>query len=407
MLRVAVEKIQRGMILARPIPLPTDPFRYLLQRDIEIPIDLKPRLKQLGIHEVWVRCRDLEFLEHVIDEELCEQQRQLYCQVRKNFEQVMRSSVSVVDIDVAHFQNSISSLFHFLKSSSFGSVMLQKLDAFDNYLMSHSTNVCYVALLIGMKLERYIIQERSLLKPKDAKDLRHLGLGCLLHDIGKMRIPLEILNKPGKLTPEEFEVMKTHPTIGYEMLRGQAPPAAAQVVLNHHQRWDGKGYPSRADQTSGQMFPPMVARQIPIFCRIATMADIYDAATTKRVYSQAKPSVQVLHEMRTWCKGAFDPLVEQAFYEVIPAFPIGQTVRLSNGIEAVVVDFNPRFPVSPKVQCVRTPSGEPFADPSQEEIDLALYPDLDVVEVDGIDVRPYLDIQRSRPASQLDPMLVG
>ena len=117
MLRVAVEKIQRGMILARPIPLPTDPFRYLLQRDIEIPIDLKPRLKQLGIHEVWVRCRDLEFLEHVIDEELCEQQRQLYCQVRKNFEQVMRSSVSVVDIDVAHFQNSISSLFHFLKSS--------------------------------------------------------------------------------------------------------------------------------------------------------------------------------------------------------------------------------------------------------------------------------------------------
>ncbi len=402
MLRVSVDRIEPGMVLARPVPLPSDPHRYLLQRDMEIGPDVRRRLKQLGIYEVWVRCRDLEFLEGVIDEELCEQQRQLYAQVRKNFEQVMRNAV--VEIDIVHFQNSISSLFDFLKNSSFGRVMLEKLDAFDNYLMSHSTNVCYVALLVGMKLERYLIQERSLLKPRDAKDLRHLGLGCLLHDIGKMRIPPEVLNKPGKLTPEEYEIMKQHPSIGYEMLRGQSPPAAAQVVLHHHQRWDGKGYPQRLDQ-HGKPMEPMSGRQVPIFCRIATMADIYDAATSQRVYCPAKPSVQVLHEMRTWCKGAFDPIVEQAFYEVIPPFSIGQTVRLSNGIEAVVVDFNPRFPVSPKVQCIRTPSGERFADPSQEEIDLAQYPDIDIVSVDGVDVRPFLDTQRSRPLHTLDPVL--
>ena len=404
MLRVAVDDIEAGMILARPIPLPTQPHRYLLQRDIEIPLDLKPRLKQLGINEVWVRCRDLEFLENVIDEELCEQQRQLYCQVRKNFEGVMRNAV--VEIDLSHFQSSISGLFHFLKNSTFGSVMLQKLDAFDNYLMSHSTNVCYVALLVGMRLERYLIQERSLLQPRDAKDLRHLGLGCLLHDIGKMRIPNEILNKPGRLTPEEYEIMKSHPVVGYEMLHGQAPPAAAQVVLHHHQRWDGKGYPERVDHTTGQKLPPMTGRQVPIFCRIATMADIYDAATSKRIYSDAKPSVQVLHEMRTVCKGAFDPLVEQAFYEVIPPFPIGQSVTLNNGIEAVVVDFNPRQPVSPKVQCMKTPTGERFENPSEEEIDLALYPDVQITGVGNIDVRPYLDLQRARPLNQLDPLLV-
>ncbi|MBL9085208.1 MAG: HD-GYP domain-containing protein [Planctomycetales bacterium] len=403
MLRVSVDKLQPGMVLARPVPLPAEPHRYLLQRDIEIRPDMQRRLKQLGIVEVWVRCRDLEFLENVIDEELCEQQRQLYCQVRKNFEQVMRNAV--VEIDISHFQTSISSLFDFLKSSNFGRVMLEKLDAFDNYLMSHSTNVCYVALLVGMKLERYLIQERSLLKPKDAKDLRHLGLGCLLHDIGKMRIPPEILNKPGKLSPEEYETMKKHPTIGYDMLRGQAPPAAAQVVLHHHQRWDGKGYPVRTD-SAGQPMEPMRGRQVPIFCRIATMADIYDAATSQRVYSPAKPSVQVLHEMRTWCQGAFDPIVEQAFYEVIPPFPIGQIVKLSNGIEAAVVDFNPRFPVSPKVQCLRTPSGERFEDPSLEEIDLSHYPEMEIVSVDGVDVRPYLDTQRARPIHTLDPMLV-
>ena len=90
---------------------------------------------------------------------------------------------------------------------------------------------------------------------------------------------------------------------------------------------------------------------------------------------------------------------------MIPPFSIGQTVRLSNGIEAVVVDFNPRFPVSPKVQCIRTPSGERFADPSQEEIDLAQYPDIDIASVDGVDVRPFLDTQRSRPLHTLDPVL--
>jgi hypothetical protein len=98
--------------------------------------------------------------------------------------------------------------------------------------------------------------------------------------------------------------------------------------------------------------------------------------------------------MRTWCKGAFDPVVEQAFYEVIPAFPIGRQVKLSNGLEAVVVDFNPHEPVCPKVQCLRTPDGKPFADPSQEEIDLATQSDLTITHVEGVDVQPYLSSQR-------------
>jgi hypothetical protein len=166
-------------------------------------------------------------------------------------------------------------------------------------------------------------------------------------------------------------------------------------VLNHHQRYDGKGYPSRVDCRTGDPLPALTGKQIPVFCRIATIADIYDAATSKRCYSEAKPSVQVLHELRTWCKGAFDPIVEEAFYQIIPPFPIGQMVTLSNGVQAVVVDFNPRFPVRPKVQGIRSPKGERFVDPSLEEIDLALYPDLDITMVDGVDVRPFLSLQQT------------
>ena len=200
-------------------------------------------MKQLGILEVWIRHRELEFLEEIIDEGLADHQREVYVHVRHNFEAILRNTT--VEIDLAHFQSSISDLFNFLKASSASNVLLQKLDAFDNYLMSHSTNVCYLALLLGMKLERYLIDERHHKSAQQAKDLHLLGLGCLLHDIGKMRIPKEILNKPARLTPEEMDVMRRHTQLGYEMVKGSVPAPAAQVVLNHHQRFNGSGYPSR------------------------------------------------------------------------------------------------------------------------------------------------------------------
>jgi HD-GYP domain-containing protein (c-di-GMP phosphodiesterase class II) len=376
------------MILARPIPLPHDPYRYLLQRDVEIPLDVIPRLKQLGILEVWVRHRDLEFLENIIDEGLGDRQREVYLHVRRNFEAIIRNCVA--ELELVPLEDSLSELFSFLKASACSNILLQKLDAFDNYLMSHSTNISYLAILLGMKLERYLIQERRHKTPRDAKDLRWLALGCLFHDIGKMRVPLEILNKPGKLTAGEMEEMRRHPLYGYAMVRGDLPPAAAQVVLHHHQRFDGTGYPGRIDYLSGEELPPLAGTQIPIFSRIAIVADVYDAATSQRCYSAAKLPVQVVHEMRTACRGFFDPVVERAFYCTVPPFPIGQVVTLSDGVEAVVVDFNAEFPVRPKVQCLRDPYGQRFADPALEEIDLALHREVGIVAVDGQDVRPYL-----------------
>jgi HD-GYP domain-containing protein (c-di-GMP phosphodiesterase class II) len=352
-----------------------------------------PRLLEMGVREVWIRYRPLEFLEDAIDEGLDDLQRAVYGQVRENFEKMMNGAS--LDMDAYHFESSISSLFDYLKASSVGSVLLQKLDAYDNYLMSHSTNVCYLALLLGMKLDSYLVEERKFKAARDAKDVQLLGLGCLLHDVGKMRIPQEILNKPGKLTLEEMHIIKMHPIYGYEMVKDHVEPAAAEVVLNHHQRWNGKGYPSRIDARSGQELPPLTGKQIPIFSRIATMADVYDAATSQRCYSSAKLPVQVLYEMRTACRGFFDPVVEKAFYAIIPPFPIGQVVTLSNGIEAAVVDFNPRNPLRPKIQGIKDPHGVSFADPNVEEIDLALHDDLQIAFIEGQDVRPFQDFPQS------------
>jgi HD-GYP domain-containing protein (c-di-GMP phosphodiesterase class II) len=250
-----------------------------------------------------------------------------------------------------------------------------------------------------MKLEQYLINERSFVTAKNAKDLQLLGLGCLLHDVGKMCIPLEILNKPAKLTAEEMAAMELHTIYGYEMVKGQIPATAAQIVLNHHQRFNGTGYPKRFDPVTKEQLPALSGKQIPVFSRIATVCDVYDAATAHRVYSPAKLPVRVLHEMRTWCKGFFDPICEQAFYEIIPPFPLGQIVKLSNGFEAVVVDFNAKHPVRPKVQGIRDPNGDRVADPAAEEIDLVLHRELSITHVDETDVTPFLASQDKAPGT--------
>jgi HD-GYP domain-containing protein (c-di-GMP phosphodiesterase class II) len=297
-------------------------------------------------------------------------------------------------LDVDRFSESIRDLFISLNENNRGHVLLSKLDAHDNYLLSHSANVCYLAMLLGMKTSAYLAHHGA----ADAADLQHLALGCLLHDVGKMRVPLEILNKPDRLTEEEMEIIKRHPRYGYEMVKGQIPETAADIVLNHHQRFSGGGYPSRIDTVTGEETTPLVGEEISVFSRVATIVDVYDAATSKRVYSRAKPPVQVLHEMRTWCEGFFDPELEQAFYEIIPPLPVGQVVRLSDRSEAVVVDFDPRCPVQPRVRRISHPSGEPLGQHEDEEIDLAQCDDLHVQEVDGLDVRPFLALQQGLSA---------
>ncbi len=387
MIRVHVDRLVPGMVLARPIPNPSIPGRYLLQKDQEVPLSLVPRLKQWGIYEVWIRYPQLEFLEYLFDQDLEEQQRELYHRVRCNFERTMQNTGAVLDWQ--GFEEAVTGLMETLHRHRFASI-LQKLDAYDNYLMVHSTNVCYLGMLLGVELESYLIQQRRLKDPREAKDLRQLGLGLLLHDVGKVRIDPQVLNKPGRLTPEEMEHVRQHPVLGYEMVRGNVPPSSATVVLNHHQRWDGRGYPPRVDPATGEPLAPLRETQIPVFARIATVVDVFDAATTHRCYSAAKPPVRVLHEMRTVCRGMFDPVILEAFFKLIPPFPVGKVVRLSNGMEAAVVDFNPEDPYRPKVQALRTAEGHVLHDPSLHEFDLAIYRDLYIQEVDGQDITPYL-----------------
>lgn len=202
----------------------------------------------------------------------------------------------------------------------------------DEYTARHSLNVGLLSIILGRA------------EGLSAPDLEIVGLCGMLHDMGKSKIPLEILNKDGAFSDDEFEVMKSHTTWGYKILNEKPDviTEVANVAYNHHERLNGRGYP-RA----------LGAEKISYFTRIVAIADTYDAITSKRVYSPAKTSLEGLRIL-IGAKGThFDPGLVDRFVECIGIYPAGSIAELSTGEIAIVLPNNKESNDLPRVLVVR------------------------------------------------------
>lgn len=163
---------------------------------------------------------------------------------------------------------------------------LGQLRMFDEYTYSHNVNVSALSVALGIKIG---IRE---------KDIKDLALATLLHDIGKMRIPKEVLNKPGRLTDKEFEIMKLHASLGYKVIKDELklPYKISRVALEHQERFSGTGYPRR-----------LKGDEIGLFSQICSIADVYDAIASKRVYKPAKTSKDTIKIMLSEGSASFNP----------------------------------------------------------------------------------------------------
>jgi HD-GYP domain-containing protein (c-di-GMP phosphodiesterase class II) len=218
----------------------------------------------------------------------------------------------------------------------------------DQYLMQHSVDVCALGVLLGKRYlsevgwrdvngrHRHDVTESNLAK---------LGLGLLLHDIGKLAIPESILQKPGPLTPQEWAVMKTHPAVGEDALPYEMSFLVKAIVRHHHERWDGAGYP---DAIPGA--------RTHHFARIAAAADVFDAVTSDRVYRAADPTHVGWQVVVDGSGLAFDPEVVGIFRQVVVPYPPGTEVVLADGRTAVVSAVDLAAPLAPTVR-VRTSAG--------------------------------------------------
>jgi HD-GYP domain-containing protein (c-di-GMP phosphodiesterase class II) len=179
--------------------------------------------------------------------------------------------------------------------------------------------------------------------------LIRLGAGALLHDIGKVVIPIEILNKPGKFTKEEFEVMKRHPEAGAEILAKTDGISEETICpcLEHQERGDGKGYPY------GKHLSEMSANGL-----ITQVADVYDAITSERVYHKAKPPYEVLRYLyELGQKGELDVTIVQQFIQCVGIYPVGSFVELDTGERGIVLSLPPSGLLNPRVLIVYDQQG--------------------------------------------------
>jgi HD-GYP domain-containing protein (c-di-GMP phosphodiesterase class II) len=218
------------------------------------------------------------------------------------------------------------------------------LKTHDNYTFCHSVDVTITAIMLGKKL--YF----------DRPALRQLALGCLLHDTGKMFIEPLILNKPGKLTPNEFELIKKHPTLGYQLLRSiqKHEFLANHVAYQHHERQDGNGYPRGMRGVNRVARDAVRGDRILMIAEIAAVADVYDAMSSDRPYRSGMAPEQIVEQMRQMAGPHLNKEIVQHFLAILPVYPVGLEVRITQGrlkgYRGVVARLHPRAMDRPVVR---------------------------------------------------------
>ncbi len=393
MLRVGLAQAKPGMTLAIPVYHPRRTDTTLLAAGMTLDDRTIARLGEIGLTEVWIRYPGIEFIRGYVSPTVIEAQATMTHRVREVLESVSQDQHA--RLEFVPYRAAVSSLLAELAVNPRAMVFIQEMVNRDEPALRHAANVCMMSLLMGLKLESYLVVERSRLAAGVARDVTDLGVGAMMHDVGMLRLDAPTLERWNTTQDESDPAWRTHVQTGFEMVQGSVGPAAANIVLHHHQKFDGSGFPQRRLLDGRQ--DPVAGSDIHVFARIVGAADLFDRQRHPEHSPGGElihrpggsmPVVRALNRLRSRPYSSWiDPMVYKALLAVVPAYAPGTMVRLSNGVAGVVVDWYAEDPCRPDVRELGDVTRD-FDGPATggETFKLRERPDLCIVEAAGEDV---------------------
>ena len=323
----------------------------LLNENVELTQGLLNRLMQFGIDFLYIKdgaTDDVKIEDPLSDETRLKALTEIRTHYRQFMEVNSRPKLSKGLVLGRAFGNVMKMIVDDLSEKQGTLIMLMNMNVLNNYLYQHSLNVCIYTTMLGM-VNGY---------SKD--EIMTLGIGALLHDIGKTKINQDIIKKQGRLTPEEFAEVKKHAEIGYRLLKDEPnmPLLSAHCAFQHHEREDGSGYPRG-----------IKGNEIHDYAKWIAVADSYYAMTTHRPHRLAMLPHQAMEVLFAGVGTLYDQKKVALFRDNVAIYPLGLSVSLSTGETGVVVGINPTAPQRPVVRVLSGPDGEKLAQPY--EVDLS------------------------------------
>ncbi|KJS13125.1 MAG: phosphodiesterase [Peptococcaceae bacterium BRH_c8a] len=365
MRKVSVDRLKSGMKVGRSV-INTN-GQILLAHGIILNEKFIKRLAHLGIPAVYI---DDGFLSDIqVEDVVSERTRYQAIELTKKVFQDFQYTRSLTGLEKV--ENAVGVLIKELLDNDTLMVNLVDIRGLDEYTFGHSVNTCILAVITAIHMGY------------NEKKLHLLAMGAILHDLGKILVPQEILNKPGKLTDEEFEVIKTHSEFGYRLLSANKDfnSISSTVAWQHHERYNGSGYPQG-----------LAGNRIHEFSFIVGVADVYDALTADRVYRKAHPPHEAFEMLSGTGDYLFDYEVVKAFLYHVAAYPVGSLVRLNNRQTGVVLENRPGYPLRPKLKILFNVQDEPELNPY--ELDLGVHPNFSIINV--IEEDDVLDVYKKK-----------
>lgn len=371
------------MKLAMPLLHPRT-GTVLLKSGFKLSDRLIRKLRDMHVTECWVAYPSTDEICRFISPRIQQRKERMTNIIAQLFETLHQDAHA--KLEFTEYRNVLRSLIEELAQDPTAAAYFTEMGGSYNNELRHASEVAFLSILLGLNLREYLVQERSRLGPNEARDVLSLAIGAIVHDIGKMPLDKSIRESCHVTADESDPEWQSHATVGHSMLSGSIRPAAAGVILQHHQYFDGSGFPRDVEEPDGT-FRGQVGREIHVFARIVNVANHFDRLR-RRPDGSMMPRVRVLRQMLNGpFTSRFDPVVLQALLRVAPVYPPGSMVRLSNGEYAVVVDWTPDQPCRPAVRIINR---EMFLQAEPEEpgarIELIAEPDLTIVEQDSFDV---------------------